>query len=671
MHESKQEKTLSKHTRFPQQPVEQSAEKLAEQVDPLVQQISRIGKTPSPLLSTALRNQPASSSRSQQIVLQIQRQYGNHYVQRMVSLARQEQRAGEATPEVETAIAGARGGGRSLDASIQRQMESAFHTDFSGVRVHTDSTADTLNHALNARAFTTGQDIFFRQGEYNPNSSIGKELLAHELTHVVQQTGTVQGKLAIGEPDDQYEQEADQVAATVMRMLNSTNDAASSNPSVNQVQTSRLQRLCSNCAEELQRQPVEEDQTIQRKTSSESIFPINLVKQLNTRVQPFRIKSYLPYPKIQRSWSLDSSRSFSGIDAAENRGNGFGGGRFLANGAAVNADTWQSKPRWQWCVDGGTAHSARWKGVQYTFKHDGLDNNFLEFTIAGQLSGNAKAEDLHYAKAGAVVVGLFKVRTPTNPTPPATQLFRITDGGKSSANVSSIGDIEATIPLDGASVRVRIPLTAVSEGHMAAFSESLTPPVSHDVAGATGSETFVDVYLAARTEAQSDVESTCGVFEGEFDDQNRASAAASYTLLSWSDRASPRPISSGATDLGSSGGLGTGASATATSRHQVRLQLQAGRRELVSSEIIARDRPVTVSEGVAGVDTLMSRATRRHRNACTHAADQMKSTIRGFPPNGIDRLGHISDKMCDRDVEEGGYRLRVDLNNDAGRNFQS
>jgi hypothetical protein len=98
-------------------------------------------------------------------------------------------------------------------------MEPAMGADFSGVRVHTGGQADALNHHLSARAFTTGQDIFFKQGEYSPGSSGGRELLAHELTHVVQQNGDqVQTKLTVGAAGDQYEQEADQVATAVMRM---------------------------------------------------------------------------------------------------------------------------------------------------------------------------------------------------------------------------------------------------------------------------------------------------------------------------------------------------------------------------------------------------------------------------------------------------------------------
>lgn len=127
--------------------------------------------------------------------------------------------AGEAGPEIEGAIEGARGRGQPLDRGVQAQMEQAFGADFGGVRVHTGAQADTLNRALSARAFTTGQDIFFRDGEYRPGSSSGQELLAHELTHVVQQSGGVQTKLTVGPPNDIYEQEADQVASSVVRKL--------------------------------------------------------------------------------------------------------------------------------------------------------------------------------------------------------------------------------------------------------------------------------------------------------------------------------------------------------------------------------------------------------------------------------------------------------------------
>jgi len=95
----------------------------------------------------------------------------------------------EASPDLESSIAQARGGGQPLDQSIREPIEQAMKADFSGVKVHTDTQADQLNRSVQAKAFTTGQDVFFRQGEYNPGSRGGQELIAHELTHVVQQNG--------------------------------------------------------------------------------------------------------------------------------------------------------------------------------------------------------------------------------------------------------------------------------------------------------------------------------------------------------------------------------------------------------------------------------------------------------------------------------------------------
>ncbi|MEH2135719.1 eCIS core domain-containing protein [Nostoc sp.] len=94
-----------------------------------------------------------------------------------------------AAPDLEASISQARGGGQAIADNIRKPMEQAFGADFSRVKVHTDGQSDQLNQSIQARAFTTGQDVFFRQGEYNPGSRGGQELLAHELTHVVQQNG--------------------------------------------------------------------------------------------------------------------------------------------------------------------------------------------------------------------------------------------------------------------------------------------------------------------------------------------------------------------------------------------------------------------------------------------------------------------------------------------------
>jgi len=98
----------------------------------------------------------------------------------------------KASTELESAINSARGSGQPLAPNLQQSMGQAMKVDFSGVRVHTDAKSDQLNQSIQARAFTTGQDVFFRQGEYQPGSRSGQELIAHELTHVVQQNGALQ-----------------------------------------------------------------------------------------------------------------------------------------------------------------------------------------------------------------------------------------------------------------------------------------------------------------------------------------------------------------------------------------------------------------------------------------------------------------------------------------------
>jgi hypothetical protein len=95
---------------------------------------------------------------------------------------------------IETRINNKRGSGHPLSDNVREPMEQAFEVDFSAVKVHADTEAHNLNQQLNAKAFTTGQDIFFRYGEYNPNSDSGRKLIAHELTHVVQQSN---GKIGI------------------------------------------------------------------------------------------------------------------------------------------------------------------------------------------------------------------------------------------------------------------------------------------------------------------------------------------------------------------------------------------------------------------------------------------------------------------------------------------
>ena len=92
-------------------------------------------------------------------------------------------------PETERRIEARRGMGEPLAEDLRRDMEARFGHDFASVRIHTDAEAADLAAKLGARAFTVGRDVFFAAGEYAPQTDAGRELLAHELTHVVQQGG--------------------------------------------------------------------------------------------------------------------------------------------------------------------------------------------------------------------------------------------------------------------------------------------------------------------------------------------------------------------------------------------------------------------------------------------------------------------------------------------------
>ena len=79
--------------------------------------------------------------------------------------------------------------GTALRPPVQHDMEARFGCDFSGVRVHTDSAAANSAREINARAYTLGRHLVFGAGQFRPESADGRRLLAHELTHVLQQTG--------------------------------------------------------------------------------------------------------------------------------------------------------------------------------------------------------------------------------------------------------------------------------------------------------------------------------------------------------------------------------------------------------------------------------------------------------------------------------------------------
>lgn len=120
---------------------------------------------------------------------------------------------GRAHPDVESAIASARGGGRALDGGVRDRFAGPLGDPLDDVRVHDGPDADRLAASVAARAFAVGSDVFFAEGEHRPGTADGDHLLAHELTHVAQQRGApAGGSLSVSQPGDALESEADRAA---------------------------------------------------------------------------------------------------------------------------------------------------------------------------------------------------------------------------------------------------------------------------------------------------------------------------------------------------------------------------------------------------------------------------------------------------------------------------
>lgn len=107
---------------------------------------------------------------------------------------------GSGANHLESQLSSAQGGGTPLSEETRRFMEPRFGADFSGVRIHTGGEAVQMSRALGAQAFTHGSDIFFNSGKFETQSKAGRQLLAHELTHVLQQQGP--GQISAKEMDE-------------------------------------------------------------------------------------------------------------------------------------------------------------------------------------------------------------------------------------------------------------------------------------------------------------------------------------------------------------------------------------------------------------------------------------------------------------------------------------
>jgi hypothetical protein len=146
-------------------------------------------------------------------LLSLQRMAGNASVSALLGGEREDE--AEASP-VRDVVAS--GGGSPLDVGARSFLEDRLGSDFSDVRVHTGGGADESARSIDAQAYTVGTDVVFRSGAYQPDTSAGRHVLAHELAHVIQQkAGPVDGSPAPGgirlsHPSDAFEQAAQRTA---------------------------------------------------------------------------------------------------------------------------------------------------------------------------------------------------------------------------------------------------------------------------------------------------------------------------------------------------------------------------------------------------------------------------------------------------------------------------
>jgi hypothetical protein len=147
-------------------------------------------------------------------VLHLQRTAGNTGVQALLSAQRDEE------SPVADLLSSRKGA--ALDGGVRSEMEDRLGHDFSDVRVHTGAEADASARSVQAHAYTVGNDVVFANGKFDPSSTGGKETLAHELTHVVQQrSGPVDGTpapggISLSDPSDRFERDAEQTAHEAM-----------------------------------------------------------------------------------------------------------------------------------------------------------------------------------------------------------------------------------------------------------------------------------------------------------------------------------------------------------------------------------------------------------------------------------------------------------------------
>ena len=239
-----------------------------------------------PLNANAVQMLEAPETLRAEDVLAAQQQVGNQVVQRALDKdARRKgltDEQGNLRQEITSQIQQKRGGGSPLPENIQKEASKKLGRSFKDVRIHTDESADTLSRTINARAFTIGKDIFFKNGVFSPGSGAGRETIIHELTHVVQQGGKsgASGALKLGKPDTAQEKEADRIGKKHASSLSASPAGAVQR----EAEEDELLQAQQD-EEELQMQPAEEEE-LQMQPAEEEELQMQPAEEEELQMQP-------------------------------------------------------------------------------------------------------------------------------------------------------------------------------------------------------------------------------------------------------------------------------------------------------------------------------------------------------------------------------------------------
>jgi|CXWL01.1.fsa_nt_gi hypothetical protein len=166
--------------------VSKPGDKFEQEADKMADKVMRMPAPVSPIKEEKLQRAPEEKLQKKE----------EDKIQKAPAEDKLQRKGGDGAPSVgastQSAIQSKTTGGQSLSSDVRSYMEPRFNADFSNVRVHSDPESASLSNQLSARAFTYQNHVFFSRDQYQPGTSEGKQLLAHELTHTIQQGHSVQ-----------------------------------------------------------------------------------------------------------------------------------------------------------------------------------------------------------------------------------------------------------------------------------------------------------------------------------------------------------------------------------------------------------------------------------------------------------------------------------------------